>query len=676
MRPPHHALGLLLISFIARAQFSTKEGTLSFLQDYYQDVDVQSTSKPGKLVATGAKHEATYEELARQAELVTGMRCRQATDIRTDADGFVHPALRRDQPCARLPDAAEIDMEVDIFWLVGPGRWTHDVVSEQITDLRNSGLLERVSHIHVWGQDYDRHQNHDDHPESVFSRAMRPPHHPESAFSRAMRPPHHPESVFSRRKRKKTTSSNTGGWRRSRESIGNAIKRHLPQKHLFSKHPRRLSKMSEDAQRVHRSTRASGSTGRWREGRWRDLFKGSPDVEAKIRPVNLGHAGLLWWTKQAHTFEFPALEGAWRHCSENKTNRAVLYLHTKVQSINSILYTILMVLYLHTKGSTKKSWHSRDYDWRQLMSHFVIRRYSSCLANLQCGYSTCGSALQKAAYVSSPWMHYSGNFWWARCDYLSALPSPRPALLELTRSGGDELASGNPPRGRYLAEWWVLGSGDGRSDAGRLFKNCWGTPGLFTGTAGKDGEPTKKMLHWADAGSDSWVCGGVMNGDWLHRFLRAGLPQQCNIEPAEEFSCALGQEGRRLKVGCPSSQIARVLFVDYGSPSGDCKRGLGYTSSVLNDTKLVDFVDRHCIGHEFCSLLCGSVTSGVPYTPFEFLNHTRRGERACAVQAWDQVERGSSPTDEVRILRFDKQWHRSRHFDHPPKRLAMKIACA
>ena len=29
-----------------------------------------------------------------------------------------------------------------------------------------------------------------------------------------------------------------------------------------------------------------------------------------------------------------------------------------------------------------------------------------------------------------PWKHYSGNFWWARCDYISQLNSPFPDVMK------------------------------------------------------------------------------------------------------------------------------------------------------------------------------------------------------------------------------------------------------
>ena len=76
------------------------------------------------------------------------------------------------------------------------------------------------------------------------------------------------------------------------------------------------------------------------------------------------------------------------------------------------------------------------------------------------------------------WVHYSGNFWWARCDYVRRLRPLRAELLDLTT----HTPRTDPPRGRYLAEWWIgsiVGRNATRGDAPVRFKNCWARAASF-----------------------------------------------------------------------------------------------------------------------------------------------------------------------------------------------------
>jgi hypothetical protein len=73
-----------------------------------------------------------------------------------DAAGYIQPAAAQDRPCDSLPTEDELDMEVSIFWLVGPGRWTQQVLNEELLRMERSGLLKKAKSIYVWGQDYDR----------------------------------------------------------------------------------------------------------------------------------------------------------------------------------------------------------------------------------------------------------------------------------------------------------------------------------------------------------------------------------------------------------------------------------------------------------------------------------------------------------------------------------------
>jgi hypothetical protein len=76
------------------------------------------------------------------------------------------------------------------------------------------------------------------------------------------------------------------------------------------------------------------------------------------------------------------------------------------------------VLYFHTKGAGREDEPSQFNVsfWRRYMEHFVIERWRDCLGALD-GCDACGADLN-----FNPWPHFSGNFWWARAEYLRTLP--------------------------------------------------------------------------------------------------------------------------------------------------------------------------------------------------------------------------------------------------------------
>jgi len=57
-------------------------------------------------------------------------------------------------------------------------------------------------------------------------------------------------------------------------------------------------------------------------------------------------------------------------------------------------------------------------DWREYMEYFIIDKFDSCLFLLSKDYDACGVNL-----VDDPSWHFSGNFWWAKSDYIKKLPA-------------------------------------------------------------------------------------------------------------------------------------------------------------------------------------------------------------------------------------------------------------
>ena len=78
------------------------------------------------------------------------------------------------------------------------------------------------------------------------------------------------------------------------------------------------------------------------------------------------------------------------------------------------------VFYIHNKGACCYPRLSNQRDqwpvagWRDVMNAFNLEFPSVCLRALMAGYSTCGYGSQIG--------HYTGNFWWADCGHIAALP--------------------------------------------------------------------------------------------------------------------------------------------------------------------------------------------------------------------------------------------------------------
>lgn len=72
-------------------------------------------------------------------------------------------------------------------------------------------------------------------------------------------------------------------------------------------------------------------------------------------------------------------------------------------------------LYLHTKGVKHNNENLCVNDWVKYMKHFNIYKHENCISELA-NYDTVGVNLQH-----SPRLHYSGNFWWAKSQYLRKL---------------------------------------------------------------------------------------------------------------------------------------------------------------------------------------------------------------------------------------------------------------
>lgn len=102
--------------------------------------------------------------------------------------------------------------------------------------------------------------------------------------------------------------------------------------------------------------------------------------------------------------------------------------------------------YIHSKGTLTPdfSGQSAISDWRRYMQYFAVYRHLDVFNLLQ-RFDTVGVDLK-----GHPGWHYSGNFWWARSDYVAALPE----LMDAECRG--------MPSPRHRAEFYVASNADGR----------------------------------------------------------------------------------------------------------------------------------------------------------------------------------------------------------------------
>jgi len=78
-----------------------------------------------------------------------------------------------------------------------------------------------------------------------------------------------------------------------------------------------------------------------------------------------------------------------------------------------------LVFYLHNKGKSRETngWEYVNVrHWREYMMFFLFERSELCINTLSKGIPTCGVDLKTDSRGINP--HYSGNFWWARCDWV------------------------------------------------------------------------------------------------------------------------------------------------------------------------------------------------------------------------------------------------------------------
>jgi len=125
-------------------------------------------------------------------------------------------------------------------------------------------------------------------------------------------------------------------------------------------------------------------------------------------------------------YELPTLSALYSHCLDMSTphieNDEVPHSapHSAPHSGREAC-----VLYLHTKN-VGKSVNPCIEDQIEYTLHFLVYGWRTCLSRMLSDddadptWKTTGVDLR-----TTPTLHYSGNFWWARADYIASLLDPR-----------------------------------------------------------------------------------------------------------------------------------------------------------------------------------------------------------------------------------------------------------
>lgn len=108
---------------------------------------------------------------------------------------------------------------------------------------------------------------------------------------------------------------------------------------------------------------------------------------------------LLHQSKNTAQYEFPTLNMLWNHCAHNNGS----------------------VLYIHTKGATRPGYTVDQ--WREMMMHFCVNKWQRALHHLH-DHDAVGCNIQNQQNKN----FFSGNFWWAKADYIKTLPDPNRYL--------------------------------------------------------------------------------------------------------------------------------------------------------------------------------------------------------------------------------------------------------
>lgn len=136
-------------------------------------------------------------------------------------------------------------------------------------------------------------------------------------------------------------------------------------------------------------------------------------------------------------YEGLTLKKLYEHVHTHTATQAVMYFHTK-----GISHMTGHSSLCHVPGINNDRMFKSVNSWRHQMEWGVIDKWRDALVKLN-DHHVAG-----VNYCVHPWPHMSGNFWWARADYIRSLPHPTQAAYQ-----HDEGDFGNIDRMKY--EKWI-----------------------------------------------------------------------------------------------------------------------------------------------------------------------------------------------------------------------------
>ena len=160
-------------------------------------------------------------------------------------------------------------------------------------------------------------------------------------------------------------------------------------------------------------------------------FIENPWSNDRIMIQNLDHPSTI---TENHTYQ-----KIYKDCLRIKTDFNVCYIHTK-----GVTSTIR-----HLESSNINQYKNYYY-WRQYLNWGVLQNWKACMYALDTGFDVAG-----INYYNTPSRHYSGNFWWAKSNYIKRLPDPSTInwWKELQQNTTDSWLKTAPDR--YRDEQWL-----------------------------------------------------------------------------------------------------------------------------------------------------------------------------------------------------------------------------
>ena len=154
------------------------------------------------------------------------------------------------------------------------------------------------------------------------------------------------------------------------------------------------------------------------------IISGEDPYNSKII---LGEKNLYWinkfakvWYSGGNHYELPTLQQLYDHAKIHDGN--YLYMHTKGCSRINDADNPKAVFGPYIGNYSYKNVEN----WRHIMEHFNIEHWKECNDALDEGYDLCGCNYMKLNHLGNgPLGHYSGNFWWAKSDFIKKLRDPR-----------------------------------------------------------------------------------------------------------------------------------------------------------------------------------------------------------------------------------------------------------